>query len=809
MTILGNAVLFTSGYDFEVSYKNMSESSTSPHNSSCSNESANGLSAKIIDIEQQHLNAMYARLDHIRSRTQRHLLENRLNYNPDDPQGISERDSYDHLYSQDINKYNQAEHSLYFGQLITEDDTLRIGKIGILDEDTDMTTLLLDWRAPLARPFYIATAVNPHGVHTRRHIRTKNRIITQYHDELLSINDNDDVSQLSVGHNITGENALIHALSQARTGHMQDIVSTIQIEQDSIIRSDHRGILVVQGGPGTGKTAVALHRAAYLLYNNRTLLEKSGVLIIGPNTTFLHYVSQVLPSLGETATHLTTMGNFYPGISATLTDTSAARTIKGSSYMPQVMKSLVQYWQRVPVRTITIVSDDVTLHITPALITKARNKARQAKITHNKAQKIFLSTALAALVQEYMNTVGRDIYTGHNLLDARDAQEIRVQLENDEKLRTQLTRFWPILHPAQVLSDFYTNVVPANSPLKFTKYLYEKYPNVDWNILTRKQGLFFSPADVPLIDELSQLIYDVDEDHDDAEKLQWEQHLKQAQEALDILAGSSPQDLEDELDPEILMAYDLLDAEELANRWKKTDYSTIAHKAQKERNWVYGHAIIDEAQELSFMDWRMIFRRIPNKWMTVVGDTAQTSYPSGTTNWEKTFNPIVEQRWQLHTLTVNYRTPREIAELGNFILSSIDSQAHIPQAIRSVPSEPFFIQQEKNSIVDYVRTIIDDHKNKPGLLAIITADNCQVRHQLSPHDSAHVYTLSSVKGLEFDHVVIFEPHQIVSSSLMAERDLYVAVSRATQTLSILYSERLPSVLSRWLEHKNICPTTRP
>src|ERR687895_370988 len=259
---------------------------------------------------------------------------------------------YDRL--DDLREQAAAENGLVFGRLDFRDGERRyIGRLGILDEAADYEPLLMDWRAPAARPFYVATAVAPEGVRRRRHIRTRHRTVVGLDDEVLDLSAADQGGRTS----LTGEAALLAALNASRTGRMSDIVATIQAEQDRVIRADHRGVLVVQGGPGTGKTAVALHRAAYLLYTHRDQLAKRGVLIVGPNANFLRYIGQVLPALGETAVVLSTIAELYPGVTADRPEPAAVATIKGRSVMADVIAAAVRDRQQVPRRPIELVVD--------------------------------------------------------------------------------------------------------------------------------------------------------------------------------------------------------------------------------------------------------------------------------------------------------------------------------------------------------------------------------------------------------------------------------------------------------------------
>ena len=243
------------------------------------------------------------------------------------------------MYLQQIAQFNAAENGLCFGRLEFADGELRyIGRIGIHADTDDYQQLLMDWRADAARPFYLATAASPGDVRVRRHFKTSGRKVASLDDEVLDL----AAADPSRHEGLTGESALLAALNRSRTGSMADIVETIQAEQDVIIRAPMPGALVVQGGPGTGKTAVALHRAAYLLYTYRRQLEKRGVLVVGPNATFLRYIGQVLPSLGETSVLLSTIGDLFPGVSATGTEPAEVAAIKGRNAMAKVILAAVR-----------------------------------------------------------------------------------------------------------------------------------------------------------------------------------------------------------------------------------------------------------------------------------------------------------------------------------------------------------------------------------------------------------------------------------------------------------------------------------
>ena len=342
-----------------------------------------------IDEEQTHLDAVYRRLDRMRANTRRRLAAT-LRESAGTPQALSERESYERMYVDDLAKYDAAEHNLYFGRLDLDDGEIRrIGRIGVLDDDDDDTTLLLDWRAPLSRAFYLATPAAPEDVARRRHIRTRNRGVREVNDEFLTAGEA-SVDESAHG-DVVNESALVAALNAARTGEMTDIVETIQREQDLIIRSPHRGVTVIQGGPGTGKTAVALHRAAYLLYTHRDILSRSGILIIGPNSDFLDYIGQVLPSLGESGVLLATIGELFPGVTATADEPRRTREVKGRLQMLDVLKRTVRSYESLPTKPVPVDFDGYRVEIDSALIKSARAAARGSRRAHNQACLLYTS----------------------------------------------------------------------------------------------------------------------------------------------------------------------------------------------------------------------------------------------------------------------------------------------------------------------------------------------------------------------------------------------------------------------------------
>ena len=292
-----------------------------------------------VQTEQNAVDLRYARLDALRAQTADRLAAVRREGPSGSPQNRSERDAFATLYEDRLAQLEGVEARLTFGRLDLADGARRyVGRIGLTDDDH--MSLLTDWRAPAAQAFYRATAARPDGVVRRRHLITRGREVTGVEDEVLDLDRIDE----DASRTLSGEGALLAALSAGRTGRMGDIVATIQAEQDAIIRAPLSGALVVQGGPGTGKTAVALHRAAYLLYAHRRLLERSGVLLLGPSRTFLRYIDQVLPSLGETGVVTATVAELLPGVAATGVEDDGVARIKGDRRMAAVVAAAVTSW---------------------------------------------------------------------------------------------------------------------------------------------------------------------------------------------------------------------------------------------------------------------------------------------------------------------------------------------------------------------------------------------------------------------------------------------------------------------------------
>lgn len=402
--------------------------------------------------EQQFVSLAHERLDQLREAAEAAMRATIAQLSTG-RQARVERDIGVAEHSASLASLNAAGTGLCFGRIDSRDGvTHHIGRIGIRRDDAERTPLLIDWRAPVARPFYLATGYEPMGLRRRRHITTQGRTVTGLHDEIMDLADTTRTGYES--HD--ADEVLLAALNSARTGRMGDIVSTIQAEQDHIIRAPQRGVLVVEGGPGTGKTAVALHRAAYLLYAHREQLAKRAVLIVGPNPAFLGYIGDVLPSLGETGVLLSTVGELFPGVHATGTDSPAAAAVKGRADMAGVLAEAVRDRQQVPEKgePMVVAHDDGELILDWDMAVEARHKARETGLPHNLALPTFAFRIIDDLTTQLADRIGADPYGGPNFLGPDDIAQLGKGIAASAEVHAAITSLWPPLTPQEFLAGY-------------------------------------------------------------------------------------------------------------------------------------------------------------------------------------------------------------------------------------------------------------------------------------------------------------------------------------------------------------------
>ncbi|MCL2422574.1 MAG: AAA family ATPase [Micrococcales bacterium] len=744
--------------------------------------------------EQKVLDTVYARLDTLRDQARVRLSDVRREGPSGSPQNRSERDSFATLYENRLAQLEAVEERLAFGRLDMHDgDPMYVGRIGL--HDAEHTRLLTDWRAPAARAFYQATAVHPDGVRRRRHLVTHAREVTGVEDEVLDLSG----GQLGV---LSGEGALLAALAAGRTGRMGDIVATIQAEQDKVIRADLPGALVVQGGPGTGKTAVALHRAAYLLYAHRRTLERSGVLLIGPSRTFLRYIDQVLPSLGETGVVTMTVAELVPGVHARGTEPRASARIKGDLAMVDVLTNAVRARQRVLPEPVAVELDGRTVYIQPDDVRSAIARTRRLHRPHNLARVAFVRDMLGRLADQYLAQLGSRV-------EFTDRAEVVEDLRTHRDVRVTLNLAWMPLTPQGLLADLYAK------PWRLEQAA-PHLSDADRALLARDRTAPWTPDDVPLLDELAELL-GVDDQaaraQARADAVQRAADVEYAREALQAAASGW-------VLPYGAALTDMMDAEALAARLTPTGAAlTTAERAASDRTWTYGHVVVDEAQELSPMAWRVLLRRVPTRSLTIVGDVAQTAAPSGARSWEAMLGPMLGSSWRAAELTVNYRTPASVADAADAFartvglpVSTLVSARDLPDALVTtevaVDDLATRAAQLAHEAVEQTyrdgsgRVALIAHSSRLGALGTALAALGREHSTGAPAgrdgpadlDAPLVLvTPHQTKGLEFDRVVLVEPAQILSDA--GPGDLYVALTRPTQRLDIVHAEPLPDGLA--------------
>ncbi|WP_369193640.1 HelD family protein [Streptomyces djakartensis] len=736
--------------------------------------------------EQEFIDGLYARVDALRGDAETSVTDALAQGNTP-MQARLERDILVAERSGLLAALNAVDGSLCFGRIdLTSGVTHHIGRIGLRTDDTERTPVLIDWRAEVARPFYLATGHTPMGLRRRRHIATEDRRVTHLHDEILDLGD-----ETRTGHeDPTGDAVLLAALNSARTGRMGDIVRTIQADQDRIIRAPHRGVLVVEGGPGTGKTAVALHRAAYLLYEHRELLAKRAVLIVGPNPAFLGYIGEVLPSLGETGVLLATVGELYPGVRATAADTPAAAAVKGRAEMADVLAEAVRRRQALPDPVITVEHEREVLMLDDGLVNVARERTRAVKLPHNAAREHFEGHILNALTDLYAERIGTDPFDGSSLLDPSDITQIRDDLAENPEVWAAIDRLWPVLTPERLVADLLA------APEEFLSA-------EDADAVRRPVTRHWTVADVPLLDEAAEILGEDDRLAKERAARERERQIAYAQGVLDVSYASRTYEFEDkeEDDPEgseVLSAHDIIDAERFAERHEEDDHRSAAERAAADRTWAFGHIIVDEAQELSPMAWRLLMRRSPTRSMTLVGDPAQTAEAAGVGSWSAILAPYVEDRWEHTRLGVNYRTPAEIMDVAAAVVRAENPRFEPPGSVRSTGVRPW--ARATDDLPGAVAKAVGELTPAEGRLAVIAPRDLHrslagrldgVPAGGEPDLTRSVVLLDprQAKGLEFDSVLVVEPGRYGTS------DLYVALTRATQRLGVVHSGPLPEALA--------------
>jgi DNA helicase IV len=725
--------------------------------------------------ERGYVAGLYARLDAERARAVDRYAE-ALAGTGGTPM---ERDVEVRALANRVKRLSVADNGLCFGRLdALNGDRSYIGRIGIFDEENDYAPLLVDWRAPAARAFYVATGANLENTRRRRQFHTRGRQVLGFTDEVLGRPDGGDVEDGR------SDAALLAAVNAPRGAGMRDIVATIQAEQDEIIRHQHPGVLVIEGGPGTGKTVVALHRVAYLLYTQREGVERHGVLVVGPNPAFLDHIGQVLPSLGESDVVFLTTGDLVPGRHVTAEDPPEVARLKGARAILAVLGSAIADRQRLPEQPVPIELGGVTGWIDAETARWARDEARSSGLPHNEARGVFEEIVSYVLTERAMARIGRGWLTRAD----RQAWELLrtelvAELAEDDAYTAALDELWPILTPETVLAPLLTSRERLRAA------------GAD-EALLRTDGEAWTVSDVPLLDELVDLLgrdKAVQRAADQAARRARDAEAEYAAGVLDLLVDRK-ESMDDE---DHLFATDLLYAEELADRFVERDTRELAERAAADRDWTYRHVVVDEAQELSEMDWRVLMRRCPARSFTVVGDLAQRRSAAGATSWSTMLEPYVPGRWLYRSLSVNYRTPAEIMTVAAALLAEFAPEIQPPDSVRACGVAPWSRSVTEDELPVAIDDFVRDEAGRKGTSVVI-----------GPPGVPGAMPAHLTKGLEFDAVLVVEPERILAEGPRGAAELYVALTRATQRLGVLHRAALPAALSGLVElqHERCRPT---
>jgi DNA helicase IV len=734
-----------------------------------------------IERERDYVRGLYARLDALRDEARAQLTGVQRGAVGGTHQARSERDAFARLYEDRIAQLGEVEDRLAFGRLELLGGIHRyIGRIGL--RDADQQPILLDWRVPQASAFYQATAATPLGARARRHLTTEGRTVVRIEDEVFDAALlTDEQTQLQ------GEGALLAALRAERTGRMTDIVATIQSEQDRIIRSAIAGVLVVQGGPGTGKTAVALHRAAYLLYSHRDRLRTSGVLIVGPSPSFLQYIEAVLPSLGETGVVLASVGQLYPGVDTTLEDAPEVAALKGRAELADLIARAVRSRQVVPTepQVLDVLGEKITLE--PAVVQNAMQAAQRTRKPHNVARAQFQKSVLGTLTTQ----LAAQLRSHGSTIDDADLGWLREDVRGSYDVRVALNTAWLPLTPQKLIQDLYArpNWLASLTPA---------WSAAERELLRRDRDAPFTVSDVPLLDEAAELLgeYDAAGDAKNREaKAQFKRDVKNAEQAIKNMGVEG-----------------LVNAEDLAAGFTETAArGTTAERAAADREWTYGHIVVDEAQELSPMQWRLLRRRCPLRSFTIVGDVAQASAAAAASDWATALAALTAE-FRLEELTVNYRTPAQIVQAAEDMALEHGLAVTRSRAVRGSEWPVDEIVVDHDEVLSAVVDVVDEDRalngrgpDARGTLAVIAPpriveqqyDELAARFGADVGRSARglrraiaVLTPQEAKGLEFDSVVVVEPNEIIAGSSRGVGALYVAMTRPTQRLHLVGTSRL-------------------
>lgn len=761
-----------------------------------------------LSSEQEYIDSVYARLEDMRKSAEAIETSFQEVGRGGTHQAKYEKDAAISIARARLGSLNLNNQPLCFGRLdledanaIEEQTTAYVGRIAISDEEQE--PLVIDWRAPVAEPFYRATPIDPHGVVRRRHFHMNSKQIVRMDDEVF---DEDKAQKNDLS--IVGEAALLSAVSKKRTGRMGDIVATIQQEQDLAIRAAINKVLIVTGGPGTGKTAVALHRAAYLLYTYRETLVNSGVLLVGPSKTFLKYIDEVLPSLGENDVFLRTIGTLRTTQVVHEYDSRKVAALKGDIRMVKVLRNALSDREHPLDKAKEIHLDGYKLLLNKRNTARIINHLKERPGTHNQKRPMFIKSIINELISQYKKQMAHayessslkgqgvagfsnkviDPDIAKKIIDRQHIPEIWLEKMEDrirhlEDVKISIERMWPSLSGAELYHDMCSFAALISSASKDLLSESEQKSLLKTRAETIEE-VQWTDYDIALVDEADALCGPSNFGQGNKKKNAYNSEEENASRVIGELG---------------LKGY--FTASELAQRYGENAQEKTSSDGIK----TFGHVLIDEAQDLSPMQWRMIARRVPAMSMTVVGDFAQASHPGTCKNWDEVLeilNDVSACKDETVLLSVNYRTPAEVMDFAHDIMREVSPELAQTQAVREVGYYPTVNIGDIK--LEQVYKHVQDSIPKGGTVAVIADESKHedLENILEPFGASadttksidtNVAILRSVdaKGLEFDHVIVYDPHEIVGDVKRPAgwKSLFVTLTRATQNLIVLMDEK--------------------
>ena len=677
------------------------------------------------EVVAQSLEHSLADLEHRLADTRRHAARS--------GQQALDRDQEVHRLTARLRALRRFGVDLCLGRIVHADGAVYIGRLGLTDPDG--ARLLVDWRSPAAEPFFAATHADPMGLTSRRRYRWADGRITDYWDEAFT------AEGLEHGVALDDQSAFIASLGTSRSPRMRDVLSTIQADQDAIIRAGSSGVLVVDGGPGTGKTVVALHRAAYLLYADPRLgHHRGGVLFVGPHQPYLAYVADVLPSLGEEGVQTCTLRELVPeGREAADEPDRAVALLKESAAMSRAIDTAVRFYEDPPTAPLLVETEWGDVELRPDDWAEAFG-APDPGTGHNEARDRIWDD----LVVRIADRIG----------DVPD-HELRAALQRDRALVTALGRAWPALDATEIVGDLWT--VPA-----FLRHCAPWLGPDEIRLLQRDEPTAWTTSDLPLLDaarhRLGQAARPRDE-HALADAALERETMDRV--VADLIASDESE----------MAVMSMLRGQDAQNTLRALN--ATADERSDLLSGPFAHVVVDEAQELTDAQWQMLARRCPSQSFTVVGDRAQARH-GFTEPWPERLRRVGLGRARLSTLTVNYRTPAEIMAEAEPVIRAALPDANVPTSVRQ--SGRPVVHARADELDAILQAWLDGHDE--GIACVIGGpprpDSPRVR-RLSPE---------LCKGLEFDLVVLAEPGSF-GRGVEGAVDHYVAMTRATQHLVVL------------------------